>query len=83
MKPEERIKRINEQIAHTKVLQAVAEERLQDARRNITAWTKQILTEEAMIATFTFRIQDFEEERDRFLTARMRARRTVVRKRAT
>lgn len=83
MKPEERIKRINEQIAHMKVLQAVAEERLQDARRNITAWTKQILTEEAMIATFTFRIQEYEEERDGLLTARMRARRTVVRKRAT
>jgi hypothetical protein len=62
--PEVRIVRVKEQIAYLKVLLANCEDHLQELHRNITAWTKGVLLDEAQIGTFKFRIHDFERELD-------------------
>lgn len=80
MTPEVRIIRITEQIAHLKVLLNVEEEKLQASHRNLTAWTKEILVNEAVIASFKFRIHDFEDELDQ-LHAAIKPRRMPKHKR--
>jgi hypothetical protein len=64
MSPEVRIIRIKEQIAHLKVLLNVSEEALAEDHRVIAQWTKKVLMDEAQVATFKFRIHDFEDELD-------------------
>jgi hypothetical protein len=63
----DRVKALDEQIAHLKVLWADADEILGDTRRNMVAWTKRVMVSEAIVASFDFRIQEMQAERANLL----------------
>lgn len=55
---------LKDQIAHLKVLLAVSEQELPNSIRNVQVATQNLMVQEAQIATFTFRINEFQDELD-------------------